>query len=100
MELDHIIKQSLLNLEKSFDALDNALMKQANGAAASTGMAEELNMLIEDRSQLAAQLDDAKAKIESLESVNQEIETRVDVAMQQLALLLNEDGDVWWLKWL
>lgn len=93
MELDHIIKQSLLNLEKSFDALDNALLRQAKGAANNDGLSDELNLLIEDRSQMAAQLDDAKAKIDSLESLNKEIEHRVDVAMGQLTLLLSEDGD-------
>lgn len=91
MELDHILKQSLRGLESSFDALDNALMKQANGAQTNDGLTDELNMLVEDRSRLAAQLDEAQAKIETLESVNQEIEHRVDVAMQQLALLLSEE---------
>ncbi|MGL1919614.1 MAG: DUF4164 domain-containing protein [Hyphomicrobiales bacterium] len=91
MELDHILKQSLRGLESSFDALDNALMKQANGAQTNDGLTDELNMLIEDRSRMAAQLDEAQAKIETLESVNQEIEHRVDVAMQQLALLLSEE---------
>lgn len=94
MELDHTIKQSLQNLEKSFDALDNALIRQANGAVASDDLNDELNILIEDRSQMAAQLDEAKAKIDSLESLNQDVENRVDTAMQQLALLLNEDGDL------
>lgn len=94
MELEHTIKQSLLNLEKSFDALDNALMKQANGAAANDSLTDELNILIEDRSQLAVQLDEAKAKIDSLESLNQDVENRVDMAMQQLSLLLSEEGEL------
>lgn len=94
MEMDHILKTSLQNLESSFDALDNALVKQANGAQTNDGLTDELNMLIEDRSQMATQLDEAKAKIDSLESLNQEIEHRVDVAMQQLALLLSEEGDL------
>lgn len=92
MELDRTIKQSLLNLEKSFDALDNALMKQANGAAQNDGLADELNMLIEDRSQLAKQLDEAKAKVNVLENVNQQIEDRVDMAMEQLTLMLSDEG--------
>lgn len=94
MEIDHIIKQSLQNLEKSFDVLDNALKRQSNGAVTNDGLTDELNMLIEDRSKLAAQLDDAKAKIDTLQNLNNEVESRVDVAMQQLALLLSEDGDL------
>lgn len=93
MELDYTLKQSLLNLEKSFDALDNALMKQGNSATGNDGMADELNMLNEDKNHLAAQLDKAKAKIRMFETVNQQIENRVDTAMQQLSSLLIEDGD-------
>lgn len=92
MELDYTLKQSLLNLEKSFDALDNALVKQGNSATGNGDMADELNMLNEDKNHLAAQLDIAKEKIEMFETVNQQIENRVDAAMRQLSSLLSEDG--------
>ncbi|PCI87183.1 MAG: hypothetical protein COB24_07195 [Hyphomicrobiales bacterium] len=92
MELDHTIRQSLLNLEKSFDALDNALMKQGSGATGNDGMRDELNMLIEDKNQLTVQLDKAEAKIGVFETANLQIENRVDTAMQQLSSLLSEDG--------
>ena len=71
MELDEIIKQSLLKLEKSFDALDNALLKQANGVALQANLSQDIDLLVQDRSQLASQLDDAKAKIDSLQNMNQ-----------------------------
>ncbi len=89
MELDINIKQSLLNLEKSLDALDNALLKQANGTIVQTGLTDELNLLSEDRSKLAAELDNAVAKITTLENINTEVEHRIDSVMGEIAQLLS-----------
>lgn len=89
MELDEIIKQSLLKLEKSFDALDNALLKQANGMALQANLSQDIDLLVQDRSQLASQLDDAKAKIDSLENMNQLVEKRIDAIMSELTQMLD-----------
>lgn len=92
MELDNTIKQSLQNLENAFDALDGALLKQAKGTASNDGLTDKVNVLIKDRNLLVSELDDAKTKIKTLETVNHEIESRVDAAMEQLVLLLDDGG--------
>lgn len=94
MELDNVIKQSLLNLEKSFDTLDNALVKQAKGAVMQGELSEDIDILEQDRNLLAGQLDEAKAKIDSLENVNQLVEQRIDAIMGELTQLLDESEGV------
>lgn len=89
MELDDTIKQNLLKLEKSFDALDKALLKQANGAALQGNLSQDIDLLVQDRSLLASQLDDAKAKIDSLETINQLVEKRIDAIMSELTQMLD-----------
>ncbi|MCJ8324353.1 MAG: DUF4164 family protein [Rhizobiales bacterium] len=84
-----IIKQSLLKLEKSFDALDNALLKQAKGNALQANLSQDIDLLVQDRSQLASQLDDAKAKIDSLQNINQLVEKGIDAIMGELTQMLD-----------
>lgn len=93
MELDDTIKQNLLKLEKSFDALDKALLKQANGAALQGNLSQDIDLLVQDRSLLASQLDDAKAKIDSLETVNQLVEKRIDAIMSELTQMLDTSAE-------
>lgn len=88
MDLDDNIKHSLQKLEKSLDALDNALVKQVNGVAVQDDLTDELNLLSEDRSRLASELDEAVAKIDTLEAVNVEVEQRIDNVMAEISTLL------------
>ncbi|NRA87808.1 MAG: DUF4164 family protein [Rhizobiales bacterium] len=91
MELNLNIKHSLQNLEKSLDALDNALLKQAKGSRVHSSLAQDLTILSEDRSNLARQLDDAVAKINSLENTNVDVEQRIDNVMVEISQLLSNN---------
>ncbi len=93
MELNISITQSLQNLEKSLDSLDNALEKQNHSSSLQKNLADDLNLISDDRSKLAGQLDDAMAKIARMEAANVEIDQRIGLVMVEVNQLIDGDGE-------
>jgi hypothetical protein len=71
-------------LALAMDALEAAVERRREADRGQTDLSEQLHALGSDRSRLAADLDNAAARIRSLEATNREIARRLDVAIESV----------------
>jgi predicted nucleic acid-binding Zn-ribbon protein len=88
--LSEIIREALARLSSALDRLDAVSLRHADGDRARAALEAELQLMREDRHQLARQLDDEKAaRVESDASLG-EIAPRIDRAIAAIRLTLSE----------
>jgi hypothetical protein len=71
-------------LALAMDALEAAVERRREGDRGQSDLSEQLHALGSDRSQLAADLDTAAARIRMLEATNREIARRLDLAIESV----------------
>jgi septal ring factor EnvC (AmiA/AmiB activator) len=71
-------------LALAMDALEAAVERRREGDRGQSDLSEQLHALGSDRSQLAADLDTAAARIRMLETTNREIARRLDLAIESV----------------
>jgi hypothetical protein len=82
--LDLAVKRLALAL----DALDASVERRRESDQHDNSLVSQLHALGNDRSRLAAVLDDEMARVRSLETANREIAQRVDVAMDTIRAVI------------
>jgi hypothetical protein len=85
------IEQATRRLTQALDALDAAVERRVEGDKGSAALNEQVHVLAADRSKLAADLDTAVARSRSLESLNRDIARRIDIAMENIRLVLESN---------
>ena len=71
-------------LALAMDALEAAIERRHDADRGQSGLADQLHALGTDRSQLAAELDTAAARVRMLETTNREIARRLDGAIASI----------------
>jgi adenylylsulfate kinase-like enzyme len=79
--LSEIIKDSLARLGTALDRLDAAALRHADGDRARATLEAELNLMREDRHQLARLLDEEKAARADADAGLSELGPRIDRAI-------------------
>ena len=75
-------------LALALDALGAAVERRREAARGQADLSEQLHALGTDRSQLAAELDQAAARAKALETTNREVARRLDVAIETIRSVL------------
>jgi chromosome segregation ATPase len=78
------IEAATKRLMQALDGLEAAAERRQEADRADQGLAEQLHALGADRSRLAADLDAAAARARVLETTNQEVARRLDVAIETI----------------
>jgi hypothetical protein len=84
------IRDALARLSAALDRLDAASLRHADGDRARTTLETELQLMREDRHQLARLLDEEKAARAEAEASLGEIAPRIDRAMAAIRLNLSQ----------
>ena len=80
-------------LDAALDALEAAIHRQRAGERALASLRGELQLMAEDRSRLAEELDSAQDRIARLEAANEDASRRLDAAMETIrAMLASAEG--------
>ena len=80
-------------LDAALDALEAAIHRQRAGERSLASLRGELQLMAEDRSRLAEQLDAAQDRIARLEAARDEASRRLDAAMETIrAMLQSAEG--------
>lgn len=82
------IEEALARLDSAVKAFEVAIVRSAETGQRSETLQREVSALSEDRSRLAAELDEARAEASAQADVNQQISARVDGVMQNIRALL------------
>jgi hypothetical protein len=72
----------------AMDALEAAVERRREADRGQSDLSEQIHALGTDRSQLAADLDTAAARVRMLETTNREIARRLDVAIESVRNVL------------
>jgi septal ring factor EnvC (AmiA/AmiB activator) len=72
----------------AMDALEAAVERRREADRGQSDLSEQIHALGTDRSQLAANLDTAAARVRMLETTNREIARRLDVAIESVRNVL------------
>ncbi len=75
-------------LDAALDALEAAIHRQRAGERSLASLRGELQLMAEDRSRLAEQLDAAQDRIARLEAARDEASRRLDAAMETIRAML------------
>ena len=78
------IEAATKRLMQALDGLEAAAERRRETDRADEGLADQLHALGTDRSRLAAELDAAAARARLLETTNQEVARRLDVAIETI----------------
>jgi hypothetical protein len=71
-------------LALAMDALEAAVERRREADRGQSALSEQLHALGTDRSRLASDLDNAAARVRSLETTNREIARRLDIAIESV----------------
>ena len=82
------IESASRRLALALDALAAAVERRRNADQGEETLASQLHALGHDRSRLASELDDAAARVRSLESINRDVARRLDAAIEGIRALL------------
>jgi predicted nucleic acid-binding Zn-ribbon protein len=82
------LETALDRLRHATDALDAALSRQEREKRAVAVLEQELEVLLNDRSKLAHELDQVKARASRLDAAGAEVSGRVDALMSSLQSML------------
>ena len=89
-KLPERLDAALKRLAAALDRLDAARQRRAKADALRANLEEELAVMQDDRSRLAAELDGAVARSKSLELVNGEVARRLNHASAEIKAVLAE----------
>jgi chromosome segregation ATPase len=89
-KLPERLDAALTRLAAALDRLDAAGERRAKADALRTNLEDELAVMQDDRSRLAAELDGAIARAESLELANDEVARRLNHASAGIKAVLAE----------
>lgn len=85
------IEQATRRLTQALDALDAAVERRVEADKSAAALGQQVHALAADRSKLAADLDAQVARSKSLESLNRDVGRRIDVAMENVRLVLESN---------
>lgn len=86
------LETALTRLSQAIGRLEAAAQRRLEADASVDGLQDELQRLGEDRSQLAATLDTAEARVARLEDANREVSRRLVSAMESIRSVLETHG--------
>jgi chromosome segregation ATPase len=86
------IEDATRRLVLALEALEEATDRRCEADRAERALAEQVHVLGNDRARLASDLDEAAARVRSLETANREIAQRIDQAIETIRDVL-EFGD-------
>ena len=89
MPAEMTVKAALEALNKALNQLDNEVDRQVEASRSSTEAAAELSRMIEDRSRIAQELDQAEVRANRLEEANREVSRRLVTAMETIRAVLD-----------
>tara|TARA_R110002020_G_scaffold316361_8_gene531554 strand:+ start:34017 stop:34289 length:273 start_codon:yes stop_codon:yes gene_type:complete len=89
MPAETTVKAALEALNKALNQLDNEVDRQVDASRSATEAAEELGRMIEDRSRIALELDQAQNRSNRLEEANREVSRRLVTAMETIRAVLD-----------
>ncbi|MTI16589.1 DUF4164 family protein [Rhodobacteraceae bacterium RKSG542] len=92
METEQKLDDALGRLSAAIGKLEGVAHQRMNADKSMGVLEKDLQRLGEDRSQLAATLDDAEARAEKLETVNKEVSKRLVAAMETIRTVLDKQG--------
>ena len=87
------MEQAVKRLEAALQGLEHAVGERLSLAVGADGLAEEVQMLTSDRARLAETLDQARARVGKLETVNRDVSRRLDTAIETIRVVLSADGE-------
>jgi len=82
------IELALARFESAMSSVEVAVMKAQQSNHSQETLGQEVGALREDRSRLAAELDDVKAAVRDQEEINAQISERVEGAMHNIRTIL------------
>ena len=82
------IELALARFESAMSSVEVAVMKAQQSNNSQETLGQEVVALREDRSRLAAELDDVKAAVRDQEEINAQISERVEGAMNNIRTIL------------
>lgn len=89
--MDAKIEKSVRNLESAISKLEAAVRTQLEMRADNSDLGLEVQTLSADRARLADKLDQASARIESLQAVNRDVSDRLVTAMETVSAVLQAE---------
>ena len=89
MPAENTVKAALEALNKALNQLENDVDRQVEASRNSTEAAAELDRMIEDRSRIALELDQAQDRANRLEEANREVSRRLVTAMETIRAVLD-----------
>lgn len=88
MENGHDLEHALSRISASITKLEGALHRKSSRERALDALENDLQRLGEDRTDLAAKLDQAEARGSRLEDVNKDVSRRLVAAMESIRTVL------------
>jgi ABC-type transporter Mla subunit MlaD len=79
---------ALDRLRRAVDGLEAAMSREERQAKSVAALEQELEVLLQDRSKLAHELDQVKARASRLDAAGAEVSGRIDAVMSNLQSLL------------
>jgi hypothetical protein len=86
------VESALRRLELALAALEASVERRLNDDRSLAGLEEELSRTGEDRSRLAQDLDQERARAGRLEDTNREVSRRLVAAMESIRSVLEANG--------
>lgn len=80
---------ALARLNKALESLDNAVSSSLESGVAAASTSEEIQLMAEDRSRLARDLDSSEDRAKRLEETNREVSRRLVAAMETVRNVLD-----------
>lgn len=84
-------EQAVRRLEAALQSLEHVVEERLSLSAGSDSLAEEVQMLSSDRARLVETLDQAEARAAKLETINRDVERRLDSAIETIRAVLGAD---------
>lgn len=92
MGLPADLQTALKRLNAAMDHLEAAVHRRVQQDAVRSTLSEELNILQDDRSRLAVELDGALARSKTLSAANQDVARRLERAGSTIRVILAQTG--------
>ena len=89
MPAETTVKAALESLNKALNQLDNEVDRQVEVSRSSAEATAELGRMVEDRSRIAQELDQAQDRANRLEEANREVSRRLVTAMETIRAVLD-----------
>jgi chromosome segregation ATPase len=81
---DQRLRTAVSRLRRAIDTLEAATQRQDRAQSSAASLEQELEVLFEDRSRLAQELDHVKARASRLDAASAEVSGRLDTVMTSL----------------